>query len=224
MPVDINQLEDFRRIANADPEILRGIVDRLAGLDPEPISPGRLYAKAREGLADERVADSFIRQALFTFWPIRRGWLTVEELLQNIRDALSDTPNWNDQEQRKWSGIESAFGSLLSLDVVRLVAAGIDLSYEHVNVFKTARVLTDIRPIFTNDATRIEGAVVSHALHIQFQSLDGPHELAIALDESDVEELLEICQRALTKTKTAQSLMRDVGNMPMMIPGRPDDA
>jgi hypothetical protein len=54
--------------------------------------------------------------------------------------------------------------------------------------------------------------------------MNGSHEMAIALDESDVNELLEICQRALKKAETARSFMKDVGKLPTMIPGRPDDA
>src|SRR5258708_6915440 len=122
MPLDRSQLEDLRRIASTDPDKLSVVVDRLRELKPDPLSRSGLYSAAREALAgDGQTADCFIRQALLQFWPIRRHGVSVQEVLDFLKDTLRAEPSWNEQDQEKWSRVEPVFGDLLSLEIVRLV-------------------------------------------------------------------------------------------------------
>src|SRR5262249_55776961 len=109
---------------------------------------------------------------------------------------------------------EQPFGSVDSGSAVRLVSITLDLMFEHENLLQGAHVVTDIRPLFSEDATRVEGSVVSHTLRLRYVSTEGDHTISIAMDESDIHELARQCKRALLKAQTARSLMMDKAEVP----------
>jgi hypothetical protein len=155
---------------------------------------------------------------------IRQGGLTVEETLEGLRHTLKGDFSWTDADIENWQPVAPIFGELFSLPIVHLVASSIDLSYEYSNLWQGARILTDVRPIFSKDATSIEGAVVSHTLRLYFVSSDGRHELHVAMDESDVQALVEQCERAIQKARTARDLMTDKAKVPTLISGEINNA
>jgi hypothetical protein len=73
--------------------------------------------------------------------------------------------------------------------------------------------------VFSRDAAKIEGAVVSSTLYLRFENIEGGRELSIAMDESDVKELMKQCERALRKASTARNLMDSVAKVPTIITG-----
>ena len=95
----------------------------------------------------------------------------------------------------------------------------LDLMYEYENLLQSARVVTDIRPVFSQDATWIEGSVVSHTLRLRYDSTEGDHSISIAVDESDIRELERQCRRALLKAQTARTLMVEQAKVPTVISG-----
>jgi hypothetical protein len=220
-----SQREDFQVVRDLGPETLQRVVGRLRQLEPAPVRPDQLGHAIAEVLGGNTdAAESVVRQALMIYGWIRPGGLQVAEVQEGIRDALKADFNWTDQEIEKWQRIEPALGDLLSLPILRLVASSIDLSYEYANLWRGARILTDIRPIFNEEATAIDGAVVSHTFRLLFEGLDGRHELNVAMDESDIKKLAEQCDRALRKGQTARALMRDNAKVPTMISGESDNA
>ena len=118
--------------------------------------------------------------------------------------------------------IREPFKDLLSLDNVKIVAKALDLHYDYANLFQSARVVTDIRPLFDDDGTKIKAAVVSFTLRLYFDNREGDHSLSLALDEADVQELMKQCERALVKAKTAKSLM-ERNRMPILVAGDDSD-
>jgi hypothetical protein len=176
-------------------------------------------------LADRKgAADSVVRQALSLHGLVRQGRRSLPDVLEGIRSGIEADSGWTDEEKEKWQAVEPQFRELVASPAVRLVTTAIDLSYEYANLLRRARILTDIRPLYNNDATEIEGAVVSHTLRLRYDSIDGNHQLSIAMDELDVRELVKECERALRKATTARHLMKDKVNVPTIISGEQEDA
>lgn len=218
------QLDDFVVIRELGPTKLQAAVERLRRDKRVPMRSDSLVSVIAEGLSEQRdAADSIVRQALMLYSGILYG-LKVEEVLAVIRDEVKTVFGWTDKDIEKWQQIEPAFGELLSLPAIRLTSRAIDLSLEYTNLWRAARILTDLRPIFSEDGADIDGAVVSHAFRLHFQSVDGPHELNVAMGESDIRALGEQCERALQKAQTARSLMRDKAKVPTMIAGESENA
>ena len=219
------QVDDFQVIRDLGPGLLEAVVQRLRELDAVPTRPDKLADTIAETLREKKnAAESIIREALMVYGWIRQGNLNVAEVQEGIRDAINTDSGWSDQDIAKWQSVEEAFGELLSLPILRLAASAIDLSYEYTNLWGGARILTDIRPIFNDEATSVDGAVVSHTFRLRFESLHGRHELNIAMDESDIHELAYQCDRALRKAHIARDLMRDRAKVPTVISGETENA
>ncbi len=103
------------------------------------------------------------------------------------------------------------------------MAKALDLSYEYANLLRTGRIITDLRPVFTLDATGVVGAVISHKLFIRYDNVEGMKTFTMTLDEEDVKTLKKECERALLKTETISSQLGKGLPIRTIIPGRADD-
>ena len=156
--------------------------------------PDRLFDAVSTALNGNEIgANSIVREGLFV-----SGWLRQGETIAEVQDAIREAlkASWTDQNVEKWKTLEQPLAELLALPALRLVASTIDLSYEYTNLWRGARILTDIRPIFNEEVTAVDGAVVSHTFRLRFDAVDGHHELSIAMDEADIKILAKQCERA----------------------------
>ncbi|HEX7862392.1 MAG TPA: hypothetical protein VF773_18790 [Verrucomicrobiae bacterium] len=108
--------------------------------------------------------------------------------------------------------LESRLQALLSLDNIGITAKGTDVLTEHERTFCHARVLTDIRPIFSPTLKAPEGAVIVQMLQIGFRENGKHKEFYVALDTEDVVKLRKILERAEAKTLMLESFIK---NSPM---------
>lgn len=101
--------------------------------------------------------------------------------------------------------------ALLSSIALSSTANAIELLTQNERNYRTARVLTDIRHVFTDDANeRPVGAVIIEVLAIQTWNGDGEAEtLHVAMDERDLEELREAMERALVKTANLRGMLAE---------------
>lgn len=91
-----------------------------------------------------------------------------------------------------------------------LSAKASDVLVQNNNSFTDARVITDIRPIFSsNDPSVAKGAVVVHMLKIEFLEGDESREFFVALNTKDVETLKTTLERAEVKEKALNALLQN---------------
>jgi hypothetical protein len=177
------------------------------------------------GAGKSDAADRIMRPLLALQAIILQRRLPADEVIQAVRLALeSAAPPWEKEELERWRLVESAFKQLLTEPTVRRVSIALDLMYEHENLLQSARVVTDIRPVFSEDANCIDGSVVSHTLRLRYDSTEGDHSISIAMDEADIRELKRQCERALLKAQTARTLMADKAELPTVISGDDSNA
>ena len=80
---------------------------------------------------------------------------------------------------------------------------------ENDRIFCGARILSDIRPVFTDSLESASAAVIIHNLQIGFHdSGTGVHkEFYVALDNQDIQKLKEIILRAEKKTQALKAIL-----------------
>ena len=90
-----------------------------------------------------------------------------------------------------------------------VVAKAMDVMTDHEHLFCGVKILSDIRPIFTDTLETASSAVVIHNLQIGFHdSATNKHkEFYVALDTEDIQELKEVIARAEKKTLALQSML-----------------
>lgn len=138
--------------------------------------------------------------------------LTVGELLTEVsrtieRDAA---PEWKARYLKKWKDSGEMIGQVLNPDsALALYQKADSLAYRYENIYSSAKIITDLRPVFNDRGDQIQQAVVMHLLMVDYQDGSGRmKQFALALDLKDIKDLRATCQRAERKalaTKEAVS-------------------
>lgn len=221
-----SQVADLAEIRDTPPQTLADITERLRAATPRPMRPKDLHREITQvlGIDKSDAANRIMRPLLALQAILRQRRLPPDEAIEAVRLALeSSSSPWEPALLERWCQVEAAFKQLLTAPAVRLVSTTLDLMYEHENLLQSARVVTDIRPVFSEDAAQIEGSVVSHTLRLRYDSTEGDHSISVAMDEADIRELKRQCERALLKAQTAQALM-EKSEVPTVISGDSSDA
>lgn len=211
------QIEDLSFVRQLGVEKLRKVLNAFS-VEEAALTPRKLVDLINQAIeGDDRSANGLVRQILAFNGFQRRFDLKTDEVAAAIRSSVSQ--EWSQDELDQWKEIEPAFLSLVESRSARLVAKVIDLSYEYAYLYQQARILTDVRPLFSENADHIEAAVVSFTLRLRYDGVDGNHGLSVAMDIQDVEELLEQCERALVKAKTAHDVFQNSVSVPTHVTG-----
>ena len=196
-------------LRDLDTEILEQIISTISSPEISLISPDELRNCLSHVLPKktlEVVAISKLLIALYTL--SRQRHLTPDELLQGLLVGIqSSEANWTTEQLSRWENAQPILNKLLSIENIKTIVKALDLSYDYANLFQNAKVLTDIRPIFDNDASEIKGATISFTLRLYYDNLEGSKNISIALDAKDVTALMETCSRAIKKAESAKRFM-----------------
>lgn len=216
-----SQIADLAEIRDTPPDTLVSIADHLLTADPRPMRAKELQQAISRALGGKSEAANRIMRPLLALQAIvRQRRLSADDVIEAVTRALETSDaEWSEEEIGQWRRVELSFKKLLVSPVVRLVSTALDLMYEHENLLQSVRVVTDIRPVFSEDAQGVEGLVVSHTLRLRYDSTEGDHSISIAMDEVDIQELKRQCERALLKAQTAQTLMVERTSLPTVISG-----
>ena len=151
-----------------------------------------------------------IKEALLPLYSgLATGKVSVETYVNDITTSLGDTDHadleWLHSEETV-SRFKGRLIQLLSIKSLRLIATAHDVLLEHAQTFSSARILSDIRPVF-GDAIEDspEAAVIVHMLNINYFEGGQRHEFVVALDTKDVSYLMETLERAKGKTESLKA-------------------
>jgi hypothetical protein len=102
--------------------------------------------------------------------------------------------------------------SLAQVPVIAITAKAHDVAAEHERSFHTARMLTDIRPVFGDNASEPPlGAVVTHVLRVTAYHNGRFEDYHVALDNHDLVELEKVVRRALDKNQSLNRTLDALG-------------
>lgn len=109
--------------------------------------------------------------------------------------------------------LSDRLAQLLAAKSLVTTASALDLLTQHERNYQTARIISDVRPIFTDSVEAPpSGAVIVEMLQIRTWDRDGAAgSVYIAMDEADLTELREVVDRALKKTSTLRDSLSDQG-------------
>lgn len=111
----------------------------------------------------------------------------------------------------KGATFRTRLANLIKETDIHLTAERISrLRTENERLFCGARIMTDVRAAFEDDAAKPpSGVTIFHTLEIKYHDDLGRHrEFYVALDENDLVILKEAIERAETKRKTLESLLK----------------
>lgn len=153
------------------------------------------------GIPDKKVSTIII--SLLNLHNYRRIFnMDAKDFASQMWKCLSDLP----EEKRDnitvelWKKAEADILTALSPDnALAILEKSIGLGYSHQNVLVNVRLITDIRPVFNDDATKIVKMVTTNLLMLDYFDGTASKRLHITVDASDVERLKQLCDRAQRK-------------------------
>ena len=87
-----------------------------------------------------------------------------------------------------------------------LSAKALDISYDFERVYASARFLTNIRPVYTEEHDAIIGATVVHTLRLDYVAANGEDgSISLAIDQDDIIKLQDACKDAVSKASLAKA-------------------
>ncbi len=220
------QLSDLEIIRDLPPESFSDLIDRIESSDPPPLTSvelGSIFKDVFDG--NEEIAEGLLRQTLsLTSLEWQRD-LTPDDVLGGLLYGVRSSGHpWTEDEVNRWRAIEPELRRLLQHPSIWRVAKTLSLSYDFAHLLQEARIVSDIRPVFDREATRMEAAVVSFTLRMRYDSLNGNHGISIAMNQSDVESLLDECTRALRKAQLSAEVMNRRAEVRTVISGSDDNS
>jgi hypothetical protein len=107
---------------------------------------------------------------------------------------------------------EARLTQLMTADsALCITAKAIALSNEHERIFSSARVLTDMRPIFSGTPPQPKAAVITHTLRIESHKAEGHTSEFFGLDLNDLRTLRDALDRAISKEESIRASVRSEG-------------
>lgn len=130
--------------------------------------------------------------------------LPVEDF---VRDILASS-GVDGPEQR--DRLFAVLTQLLSSPPLAITAKAYDLLTENDTNFQSARVITDIRPVFADTSDKPTVALIVHSLRLRVGAYQQLREIYVALDEVDLSRLQDTLARAQTKASTLRRSYPDL--------------
>lgn len=170
-------------------------VSSETGLSPQKSSTliaslGSLYsAKAEQNLTSEAFSEDLF-----------------EALKEIDKEDLHPSPD-------RIPAIRKHIEEILSFDdSLGVTSKALRVMLEHEHVWHSARVLTDLRPVFGADPKQAPAAaVIIHNLKIAYQAGREIREFFVALDNQDLRKLQEVLERAVKKEASLSSVAEKAG-------------
>jgi hypothetical protein len=133
--------------------------------------------------------------------------LEVGEFVKQFQTAIEDAGQ-EDLRPDDWDEFSDTIRSALSGDgALALSAKAIFLLRDHNNIFASARVMTDLRPIFRSDVAIEPAAFLAvHTLKLSYDTSSGVDDFYVAMDRTDVTKMIDLLQRALEKEASLRDL------------------
>lgn len=127
-----------------------------------------------------------------------------------LGDWLASSPDL-DLDENARAALRERVTALVDAAAVSTTAVAVDLQTQHQRNYQSARIFTDLRPVFADElAEGPTGAVIVEMLQLQTWNRDGESEtMFVALDEKDLTGLQEAVERALQKTEALKRFLKD---------------
>ena len=145
---------------------------------------------------------------VFFLYSLReRGNLSPDTIAEAVIASLNEDKTHGFSPENV-DRLQAHLQALLSLDKsLGVTAKALDVLTEHHKIFCKARILSDIRPVFSVNMKEASAAVIIHNLQLGFHK-NGEHEdVYIALDTEDVQKLREVLERAEEKAVALKALI-----------------
>lgn len=161
-----------------------------------------------QALSIDRKRMGRIVQILAELQGVREGFgLSISDFVDELRNAIEATGK-PELRPADWPAFETAVTEALSGEnALAISSKARSVINEYPKVYCSARVLTDLRPVFKSDVEKGPAAfVVTHTLKIIYHENEEHREVFVAIDPEDLSDLVIQLERAVKKEASLKAL------------------
>lgn len=131
----------------------------------------------------------------------------LDEFVSDVCEALIEYEQLKPTEEPQF---RDRLMRLLNIESLNITAKAAVLQGEFAFTFCSARIMTDIRPVFREDVLASPpAAVITHTLKIDYHGAMGHlHELYLGIRPQDITEIRDVLDRAEKKIKSLESMLK----------------
>lgn len=205
-------LGSLKRIAELDDQSFESFISALAQMKPSLRRDELAKAVEETFKAAPRREVIGILNTVFALYGVKDARrASVEEIAEMVDKSVSELVHEESKfPQETRSVLRNRIKRLIAFNKsIAVTAKAADVMTENDRIFCGARILSDIRPVFTDSLESASAAVIIHNLQIGFHdSGTGVHkEFYVALDNQDIQKLKEIILRAEKKTQALKAIL-----------------
>lgn len=195
----------FRYFVDFDEETLKHLVKDLHNLPPTLNIPELAETLASKYDYDNEEIINLIKSLWNWAIVTRQIGISADEFIDGVisyLDGLNEEQVWDDNKTRLLKERKGILVEILaSSNAISLGAKAIELLFEQNIIFRNSKVITDLRPVFDEDADDIYGLLPFHILVINCFK-EGKHEkICFSLDGNDIKQLHKQLERAMRKER-----------------------
>jgi hypothetical protein len=219
------QIEDLCLLCSS-PD-LNDVANKIVKSDDTVLSPSdakKKLAVVADKLSEELQASLF-RQVMGLRSLIMRGDFKAQDVMLALDAALEKNSEFSEHIELWKTNVREPLQKILESRFIRIVSKSANLAYDYAYLLRRARIITDARPVFSEedgDVNGIDGVVVSHVLRLEYENSGNQENMSIVMDHLDVKNLRETCDRAVQKAEAAEKSFAKVG-IPTKVTGKDDD-
>jgi hypothetical protein len=136
---------------------------------------------------------------------------SAEEMAADVKEAVErDKPKgFSPDDKNRLQGrlkILLEIGGMLST-----ASKAVDLMSEQERIFCGARIISDMRPVFTSSPDSIAAALVTHSLKISFHENGDHKDFYVVLTPGELKALKKVVDRAEKKSDSIKSFIQKSG-------------
>jgi len=203
--------EKILKIDSLSDDITAQLIDALSGDTPKVTSdefPAEV-AKRITGISAQDATE--ILEALISLYMLRStAQKSAHDITSDLVEAIKNTPRGAGEGVRDSESLRSRLEKLLSNRALEAATKAVSVITEHQAVYRSARIFTDVRSIFSDDIAKPPiAAVIVHNLKLSYSESGTRKEFFLALDTDDVQKLIDVLERAKKKDATVRKLLAD---------------
>jgi hypothetical protein len=139
---------------------------------------------------------------------------STDLFVEGICDAMADSK----RKDLTFDGLsdrarfKARLTELLDIDSFGVASKALSLKNECDHLFCVGRILTDARPVYSDDVSAPpRAALILHTLRLAYHKTNDLKEFYITFDDSDLKELRELLDRADLKSKSLAVTLKAAG-------------
>jgi hypothetical protein len=201
-------LPDLKKIAQTTEEVFNSLISAITETTPtlRPIQFEKEIAAKVKSISSEELR-SILGTTFFLYRLKEKADVSPKEFSEAVSNSTAVSQS-DDLSLEQKDGLKKRLELLLGLDKpLGVTAKALDVMTHHENIFYSARIFSDIRPVFSEKPATVSAAVIIHNLQIGFGHSGSRQEIYFALDTNDIQELKEVIERAEQKTIALKSII-----------------